>query len=286
MTTETSQNSIASLLAQLSGQFASFSDSAKLDAQILICHAIGKPRSYCLTWPEYELSDDETAKLKAMVKRRLTHEPIAYIIGSKEFWSLELEVEPSTLIPRPDTEVLVELILQLKQDTRIEALDLGTGTGAIALALASENPKWSVTAVDYSQDAVSLASRNRDKFQLTNVRVKQSDWFKNIDAKYDVIVSNPPYIDEHDPHLSQGDVQFEPSSALIASNNGFADIEHIINLGRGYLTSQGLMAFEHGYEQGEGVRQLFEQFGYINATTVKDYNNNDRVTYAYYPGDN
>ena len=122
-----------------------------------------------------------------MVKRRLTHEPIAYIIGSKEFWSLELEVEPSTLIPRPDTEVLVELILQLKQDTTIELLDLGTGTGAIALALASENPQWSVTAVDYSQDAVLLASRNRDKFQLTNVTVKQSDWFKNIDAKYDVI---------------------------------------------------------------------------------------------------
>jgi len=285
MTTETSQNSIASLLVQLGGQFASFSDSAKLDAQILICHAIGKSRSYCLTWPEYQLSDAEAEKLNEMVKRRLAHEPIAYIIGSKEFWSLELEVEPSTLIPRPDTEVLVELILDLKQDTKIDVLDLGTGTGAIALALASEQPNWLVTAVDYSQNAVSLATRNRDKFQLSNVTVKQSDWFKNIDEKYDVIVSNPPYIDERDPHLSQGDVQFEPSSALIASNNGFADIEHIIELGRDYLTAEGLMAFEHGYEQGEGVRQLFERFGYINATTVKDYNNNDRVTYAYYPGD-
>lgn len=280
-----SEYSIASLLTQLSAQFASFSDSAKLDAQILICHVIDKPRSYCLTWPEYQLTEQQMDELKRLVNKRLAHQPIAYIIGSKEFWSLELETCSSTLIPRPDTEVLVEAILALNEKESSSVLDLGTGTGAIALALASENPDWEITAVDFSADAVALATRNRDKLKLANVEIKQSDWFQNVDKQYDVIVSNPPYIDKSDPHLSQGDVQFEPATALIAENKGFADIEHIIKTGKQYLKGNGLLAFEHGFEQAEGVKQLFEQYGYVNVATVKDYNNNDRVTYAYNPGE-
>lgn len=261
---------------------AAVSDSALLDSQILLAFSLGKDRSYLLSWPEKLLADEVQSLFIKLLKRRAQHEPVAYLVGHKEFWSLELDVAPSTLIPRPDTEVLVEQVLQDITSEQARCLDLGTGTGAIALALASENKKWQFDAVDLMPEAVTLAKKNAKKLNINNVNIYQSSWFENIDKslRFDVIVSNPPYIDANDPHLAQGDVTFEPVSALVAKNNGLADIEHIASKARSYLTPGGSLYFEHGFEQGQLVRDILTSLGYDNAATIQDYNNNDRVTYA------
>jgi release factor glutamine methyltransferase len=263
-------------------QLVSCSDSAKLDAQILLAFVLDKDRSYLLTWPEKALDEEVSAQYLALLQRRVIGEPIAYITGVKEFWSLPFKVSPATLIPRPDTEILVELVLEEFGDlNNIHCLDLGTGTGAIALALASEMPSWKVEAIDYSFDAVELAQQNARDLQLTRVNIFQSDWFDAIkETKFDVIVSNPPYIDVLDENLAQGDVRFEPSSALIANEQGLGDIKHIAKHALNYLTPQGAILFEHGFEQGDAVRNTLMSLGYNNAKTVKDLNGHDRVTWA------
>ncbi len=171
---------------------------------------LNKPISYLFTWPEHELSEPQEQQFQQLLKRRLNGEPIAYLVGEKEFWSLTLNVAPSTLIPRPDTETLVELVLANHNDANLACLDLGTGTGAIALALASERKNWLIHAVDYHDDAVLLAQKNGQQNQLQQVEIYQSDWFSQVNNHqgFDIIVSNPPYIDENDHHLSQGDVRF------------------------------------------------------------------------------
>ena len=180
---------------------------------------------------------------------------MAHLVGEREFWSLPLYVSPATLIPRPDTECLVEQALARLPAAASRILDLGTGTGAIALALASERPDCDVTAVDVMPDAVTLAQRNVARLGLTNVTVLQSSWFSALETRsFEMIVSNPPYIDEHDPHLAQGDVRFEPLTALVAANAGLADLDHIVTTsGRRYLQPGGWMLVEHGWTQGEAV---------------------------------
>ncbi len=275
-------NTIANWVTYGQKKLASCSDSAKLDEQILLGFVLGKERSYLLTWPEKELDKPAEQQFLALLQRRALGEPIAYIVGVKEFWSLSLCVSPATLIPRPDTEMLVELVLEHFGDSKkLHCLDLGTGTGAIALALASEQANWKIDAIDFNQDAVELAQKNAKNLQLNHVNIFQSDWFSALnDKKFDVIVSNPPYIDILDENLREGDVRFEPQSALVANEQGLGDIKHIVKQAKNHLNAQGALFFEHGFEQGEAVRNILNAFGYKNAQTSKDLNGHDRITWA------
>lgn len=263
---------------------ASSSDSAKLDAQVLLLHILQKPRSYLFTWPEKKLSSEQQHQFAHCCQRRLNGEPVAHITGKREFWSLTFEVNATTLIPRPDTETLVEQALAVDVPKNAKVLDLGTGTGAIALALGSEMPNWSILALDKVNDAVELATRNQQRLAINNVSVKQSNWFSALtDARFDLIVTNPPYIERNDIHLKQGDVRFEPLSALVADDFGLSDIKQIITQSRDYLESNGYLLIEHGFDQGQAVRDYFKAMSFINIKTVKDFANNDRVTLAQWP---
>ncbi|MDE1310478.1 peptide chain release factor N(5)-glutamine methyltransferase [Vibrio aestuarianus] len=260
------------------------SDSPSVDAAVLMCHVLDKPRSYLLTWPEKLLTAEQQQHFEQLLSRRFAGEPIAYIVGEREFWSLPLKVAPSTLIPRPDTERLVEVALAKSNQIDGDILDLGAGTGAIALALASELPGRRVVGVDLRPEAQALATENAQCLAITNVTFLQGSWFEPIEpgTKFALIVSNPPYIEENDPHLTQGDVRFEPLSALVAKDNGLADIKYITEYARGYLQPQAWLVFEHGYDQGQAVREILVSLGYHNVVTEKDYAGNDRVTLGQY----
>ncbi len=217
---------------------------------------------------------------------RLTGKPIAHILGEREFWSLPIKVNASTLIPRPDTEVLVEQAIELLAgNAKPRILDLGTGTGAIALALAHEFPAARVTALEANLDAVSLAKQNAANLKKDNVTVLHGSWYSDDAiaslaalAPFDMLVSNPPYIDEADPHLDEGDVRFEPKSALVAPDNGLADIRAITQLAKQLLEKDGYLLVEHGWQQKEAVQLIFVQAGFKNVNTVNDYGGNPRVT--------
>jgi len=271
---------------QKSAELAAVSDTPRLDIELLLAHILQKTRTWLFTWPDAALTHEQATRFHDYLIRRMNGEPVAHIIGVREFWSLPLTVNNSTLIPRPDTELLVETLLQLfVEDSSAQVrklLDLGTGTGAIALAAASEKPRWQILAVDKSPDAVALAEKNRIQLQLTNVRVQQSDWFAQIanTELFDVIVSNPPYIDPQDPHLDQGDVRFEPRTALIADKKGMADIEWIVAHSVSYLTSGGWLLLEHGYDQGGAVRALLKEHHFVAIETRRDFGGNERVTFA------
>ncbi|PMH41802.1 protein-(glutamine-N5) methyltransferase, release factor-specific [Vibrio sp. 10N.286.49.B3] len=256
------------------------SDSPSLDAAVLLCHALNKPRSYLLTWPEKTLEPSIYSHFLSLLQRRITGEPVAYIVGEREFWSLPLKVSPSTLIPRPDTERLVEVALDKTFEQQGDILDLGTGTGAIALALASEMRSRQVVGIDLRTEAQQLATENAQNLNIDNAQFLQGSWFEPLSKgqKFSLIVSNPPYIEKNDPHLLQGDVRFEPMSALVAEDNGLADIQHISSHAVDYLDDKAWLVFEHGYDQGQAVRNILKSLGYHNIATEKDYAGNDRVT--------
>ena len=277
-----------SILVTQGCQYLVDSDSGKLDTQLLLAFVLNKSTSYLHTWPENTLTAEQCDALNTLMLRRYQGEPIAYILGEQGFWSLTLKVSPATLIPRPDTETLIEQVLEQCGDlsssvnASIRCLDLGTGTGAIALALASELPSWHIEALDYNHDAVALAQENAKNNDLNQVVIYQSDWFSDVDAtiKIDVIVSNPPYIDSEDHHLKEGDVRFEPSSALVADEKGLADIIHIATQARLYLTPHGYLFFEHGFEQAKAVQSILKRLGYEHIQTAQDLSGNDRITWA------
>ncbi|RUO21231.1 peptide chain release factor N(5)-glutamine methyltransferase [Aliidiomarina iranensis] len=255
------------------------SETPNLDAQVLLKSVLQCERSYFYTWPEKQLSLAQSSDFEALMQQRESGRPVAHILGSREFWSLDLQVNATTLIPRPDTEILVEAALDLVSQNFARVLDLGTGTGAIALALAKEHPEWQVTAVDVVTEAVELAKRNAAKHELSNVLVMQSHWFAAIPSQhFDLIVSNPPYIDGADHHLQQGDVRFEPHSALVAAENGFADLRYIVVAAKDYLAKDGWLVLEHGAEQAEELQRIFVEHGYNQIHTRQDYANLDRVT--------
>nr|WP_298147009.1 peptide chain release factor N(5)-glutamine methyltransferase [uncultured Pseudomonas sp.] len=255
------------------------SPTPRLDAELLLAHALSKSRSYLRTWPEREVDAAQQARFIADLARRRAGEPVAYILGQQGFWSLELEVAPHTLIPRPDTELLVETTLALLPATPAAILDLGTGTGAIALALASERPAWRVTGVDRVPEAVALAERNRARLRLNNVAFVASYWFSALAGqRYRLIVSNPPYIAAADHHLDQGDVRFEPSSALVAGEDGLDDIRLIIEQAPGYLESGGWLLLEHGFEQAAAVRELLMARGFAAVESRRDLGGHERIS--------
>ena len=270
-------------------------ENAKIDALVLLQHATGRSRTQILAFEETQIDEKMSADLTALLARRLKGEPIAYILGEKEFWSLPLNVSVDTLIPCPDTEILVEKALDIaleklhKKTSPLHILDLGTGTGAIALALTSEltprcqkqGVQLEIIGVDFMPNAVLLAKSNAVKNQL-NAIFLQSHWFEKVTGKFDIIVSNPPYIDQNDVHLSRGDLRFEPRSALVAEEQGYADLRHIIEQAPHYLKENGALLLEHGWQQGAKVRSIFRENSGQQVVTVRDYGDNERVTLGFW----
>lgn len=255
-------------------------DSPRLEAELLLSHVTGWSRTSFRAWPEREVNAAQLARFFSFVDQRCEGRPVAHLLGEQEFWSLPLKVNPSTLIPRPDTECLVETVLMLEVPENAMVLDLGTGTGAIALALASERSNWRISACDAVSEAVELARENAVRLDLP-VTVFQSNWFADLPVGcFDLIVSNPPYIADNDHHLGEGDVRFEPLSALVAGIDGLADIRRIIADAPAWLSTGGWLILEHGYEQGAAVQRLFVEAGFTSVETCQDYGRRDRLTFG------
>lgn len=252
----------------------------RIDAEILLSYVLDKPRSWLIAHANDTLSPDHAAAYALLLEQREAGEPVAYITGRRGFWSLDLEVTPATLIPRPETELLVELALErMPIDQLSGVLDLGTGSGAIALAIARERPAAQVTATDASSDAIVVAQRNARRHHIGNISFVHGDWFAPLgDKRFDVIVSNPPYIESNDPHLQQGDLRFEPMSALASGADGLDDIRRIIRDAGLHLTPGGWLLFEHGWQQGDAARALLRDAGFVELSTVRDLEDRDRVT--------
>ena len=258
------------------------SESWKLDAELLLAEAIGQSREYLFTWPNKELTQSQFEKFDTYCGRRLTGEPIAYILGRQAFWDFELLVNPAVLIPRPETELLVETALELldKSATAV-VLDLGTGSGAIALALAANNRHWTVTAVDSSESALGVAADNAKLLQLSNIEFIQTSWCDGLPiAHFDLIAANPPYVEAGDKHLSEGSLPFEPIAALVARENGLADIRAIAEQSRHCLKKNSWLLIEHGFQQKQAVEKILVDTGYANIECVKDLAKLDRLTKA------
>lgn len=257
-------------------------DTARIDAEMLLLEALGKPRSWLYAHADDALEPEPAARFAMLLERRRGGEPVAHILGRRGFWSFDLIVTGDTLVPRPETELLVEQALQRLPkagDTRV--LDLGTGSGAIALAIASERPRARVTAIDASSGALGVAQKNAARLALANLRFLQGDWFSPVAGeRFEVVVSNPPYIADDDPHLLQGDLRFEPRSALASGRDGLDDIRRIAADAPSHLEPGGWLLVEHGWEQGGAVRAIFSAAGFVDVDTVRDLEARDRVTRA------
>jgi len=260
----------------------SCSDSPRADAEILLAHVLGKPRSHLLTWPEKELAEDGLAAFDALVARRVAGEPVAYLLGSRGFYGLELAVSPAVLIPRPETELLVEAALARLPVGSCALADLGTGSGAIALALACElkrgHKNAQVVAVDFSQQALAVARANAQALGVT-VDFRLGSWCDGLaDDVFDMLVSNPPYIRADDPHLARGDVRFEPALALASGADGFDAIRAIVSCAPAHLKAGGWLLLEHGYDQADDVAGLFRAAGFVAVESLIDLQGHARVT--------
>lgn len=274
---------VATQLQQAKQQLMASADCQALEAEILLSHVLKKPRDYLFAWPDTVLTKGESEQFEAYLQRRCNKEPIAYIIEHREFWSLDLRVTPATLIPRPETELIVEWALKLIDPTKtnIKIADLGTGCGAIGLALAVERPDWQVTATDYSQDALCVANLNAQRLGLTSVTFYQGDWCAALpDSHYDMIISNPPYIAEQEWALYADGLAFEPRSALVAGQDGLDAIRMIAKSARDYLQPDGWLLLEHGYAQGAAVRALLMANGYVDIETALDLAGQERMTFG------
>ncbi|HQS36652.1 MAG: protein-(glutamine-N5) methyltransferase, release factor-specific [Methylotenera sp. 24-45-7] len=305
---------IAHALASAQAVLANVSNSgeAKLDAQLLLQHTLNVNRAWLIAHENENLVPEKLAEFNSLIERRAKGVPIAYILGEREFYGLNFMVTPDTLIPRADTETLVEIALakiavdkvitntsfrsmsessvfqadnyktldsDIRRNDGVTVLDLGTGSGAIAMAIAKHRPQAQVIAVDASQAALAVAQRNAEHLQISNVQFLLSDWFSALEqVRFDVIVSNPPYIEQDDTHLTQGDLRFEPISALASGQDGLDDIRTIIDDCLVHLKPQGWLMLEHGYNQAQAVADLMAQIGLLNVETIKDFGGNDRVT--------
>lgn len=262
---------------------AQSSDTARLDAEVLLSHCLRKDRAYLYTWPEREIDESMHQQFTHLVSERAQGVPLAYLTGEREFWSLTFKVTRDTLIPRPETELIVQLTLDLLAVTTGPVLDLGTGSGAIAISLASECPQLTIDGLDNSAAALEVARHNAAHHGV-NVNFIESDWFKNITRKdYQIIVSNPPYIDTSDPHLLQGGLPYEPLAALQAPDAGMAAIKEIVANVSSYAAAGGWCLIEHGYQQATLVRESFKAAGLKRIRTEQDIEYRDRVTLGQLP---
>ncbi len=278
-------NTVDALLKSSRNYLSSKHESAAVDAEVLLCHVINKTRSFIYSWPEHTLTLQQQNDYQKLIQQRFQGQPIAYLVGSRDFWSLELRVSADVLIPRPDTERLVELALEkIPTDKKWHIADLGTGSGAIALAIASERPACHLYAVDRSVNALQIAESNAKRLEINNIEFIEGSWFKPLKGKqFDIIASNPPYIPEEDIHLTQGDVRFEPTKALVSGKEGLDDIRLIISNAPLFLKHDGWLLLEHGYDQGNTVRSLLALADYTHVTTYQDLAKSDRVTLARSP---
>ena len=258
------------------------STESSFEANLLCQQVFGVNRAWLISHQNDALEVNQEAVFEAFVQRRLSGEPIAYIVGSREFYGLQLKTTSATLIPRPDTETLVEAALaKIPQNSNLDVLDLGTGTGAVALAIAKNRPHCKVRAVDASSSALSVALDNAQFLSVENVLLLESNWFSNLqNEKFDVIVSNPPYIAQDDEHLKQGDLRFEPISALASGKDGLDDIRKIIQDAPHYLKPNGWLMLEHGYDQAEAVVALLSERGFSQIAHAKDIAGTLRVTFG------
>lgn len=271
---------VQSLLDHASALLSRVSESARLDAEILLCHCLGKQRSFLRAWPEQQLNTAQTKQFWLLLEQRQQGQPIAYLTGEREFWSRTFKVTPAVLIPRPDSELLIELSLSLLPDKQAcKIIDLGTGSGILAITLASERPLAEVVATDISTAALMVARQNAEQLAVGNVRFLDSHWFDAVtDTDFDLVVSNPPYIACDDPHLQQGDVRYEPESALISGEMGLKDIRLLAEQARDHLKPQGHLLIEHGYNQSLQVQSILKQLNYRQVDTHQDLSANPRVT--------
>ncbi len=271
---------IRTALKQALQQLGIQREDSSLDAEILLTHVLRKNRAYLFAHPEALIPQEQLELYQQLILKRAQGVPIAYIIGYRDFWSLNLKVNEHTLIPRHETELLVELALNLIPDLNSTfVLDMGTGSGAIALAIAQEKPHWHVTACDFSIEALKVAKENAEQLNINNVSFYHSDWFESLPhQQYHAIISNPPYIAEQDPHLKQGDIRFEPLTALASGQEGLADLQYIIQRGFEYLLPDGLLLLEHGYDQKHQLRAILKKSGYKNVHCWQDIQGHDRVS--------
>jgi release factor glutamine methyltransferase len=253
--------------------------SARLEAELLLGLAMGVSRSHLFAYPEAEVKPDAFARFQALIERRGCGEPMAYISGEREFWSLKLEVNPAVLIPRPETEILVEAALdRIPKDANFRLADLGTGSGAIALALGSERPGCTVFATDTSENALAVAQGNAERLGLGNVRFQHGSWFEPLAGTFDLIASNPPYVAAGDRHLEEGDLRFEPGAALVSGPDGLEALQTIVAGAPALLNPDGWLLVEHGHSQGNACRALFEDHGFDSIETLRDLEGSDRVS--------
>ncbi len=266
-------NSIRDLLADATKRLRANSETPEIDAQALLARALGRDRSWLFAWPELVPDADTREAFAALLARREHGEPVAYLTGEREFWSLSLTVTADTLIPRPETELLVETLLALDLPDDARVLDLGTGSGALALALATERPRWRITASDRSTAALEVAQGNGERLGLCNVVFCRGDWFEALarDARFDAIVSNPPYVADNDTHLARGDVRFEPAAALRAGSDGLDALRTIIRHAPDHLDVAGYLWLEHGADQGRAVRELLASARFGDVATQLDF---------------
>lgn len=262
------------------------SDSARRDSEILLCHCLGKSRAWLYTWPEAAVAPEYAQRFNHLLAQRREGMPVAYLTGERDFWSLSLAVNSATLIPRPETETLVAWALELALPDGAAVLDLGTGSGAIALAVAVERPLWQVTALDSSAGALQVARANAHRLGLQRVNLLQSDWYQGVAGqRFDALLANPPYIDGGDPHLARDDVRFEPRSALVAAQRGLADLRHLVAGAPAHLRDGGWLLLEHGFGQGAAVRQMLAAAGFDNISTRRDVAGLERITGGHWHAD-
>lgn len=273
---------ISSALRWAIERLALVHDTARLDAEVLLAFALGRSRAYLHAWPERDLTPETRSHFCNLVERRCAGEPIAYITGRREFWSLDLAVTRDTLIPRPETELLVELALQIMTEGRpMRVADIGTGTGAIALAIAGERPQSTVVASDISAAALQVARGNALRLGISNVEFRQGDLCGPLrEEVFDIIVSNPPYVENDDPHLTRGDVRFEPISALAAGPGGVDVINRLAPCARDHLAEGGWLLIEHGYDQAQEIRRLLSHYGYNEIISRRDGTGHERTISA------
>lgn len=272
------KNSIHHLIQQGFNQLKPYEQEARLESEILLAHVLQKNRAYLYTHPENIIAEENINQYLSLIHQRELGKPIAYLIGEKEFYGRRFFVNEHTLIPRPETELLIDFIVGLNIDVPLKIADLGTGSGVIAITLALEYPDFKIFAIDNTEYALEIAKKNAARLNVLDIEFRLGNWLEGFAEKLDMIVSNPPYLAKNDEHLSQGDLRFEPRSALVADENGLADFKMIIKQATNVLKKNGFLIFEHGFEQAELVRTCLTEHGFSNVESLKDLAGHERVS--------